>query len=68
MGIMDFFKGELIEIIEWTDDSRDTLSYRFPTMTRRSRTGRSSSFASRSRRNSSTWGSSATRSAPASTR
>jgi membrane protease subunit (stomatin/prohibitin family) len=27
---MDFIKGELIEIIEWTDDSRDTLSYRFP--------------------------------------
>jgi excisionase family DNA binding protein len=26
---MDFIKGELIEIIEWTDDSRDTLSYRF---------------------------------------
>ena len=30
MGIMDFLKSELIEIIEWTDDSRDTLSYRFP--------------------------------------
>lgn len=30
MGIMDFIKGELIEVIEWTDDSRDTLSYRFP--------------------------------------
>ena len=30
MGIMDFLKGELIEIIDWTDDSRDTLSYRFP--------------------------------------
>ena len=30
MGIMDFIKGELIEIIEWTDDSRDTLSFRFP--------------------------------------
>jgi excisionase family DNA binding protein len=30
MGIMDFLKGELIEIIEWTDDSRDTLSYRYP--------------------------------------
>src|SRR5919112_30005 len=30
MGIMDFIKGELIEIIEWTDDSRDTLSWRFP--------------------------------------
>jgi excisionase family DNA binding protein len=27
---MDFIRGELIEIIEWTDDSRDTLSYRWP--------------------------------------
>jgi excisionase family DNA binding protein len=30
MAIWDFLKGELIDIIEWTDDSRDTLSYRFP--------------------------------------
>ena len=30
MGVFDFIKGELLEIIEWTDDSRDTLSYRFP--------------------------------------
>jgi excisionase family DNA binding protein len=30
MGLMDFIRGELIEIIEWTDDSRDTLSYRWP--------------------------------------
>ena len=30
MGLMDFIKGELIEIIDWTDDSRDTLSYRWP--------------------------------------
>jgi excisionase family DNA binding protein len=30
MGILDFIKGELIEVIEWTDDSRDTLAYRFP--------------------------------------
>src|SRR5688572_3780082 len=30
MGIMDFLKGELIEVIEWTDDSRDILSFRFP--------------------------------------
>lgn len=30
MGILNFIKGELLEIIEWTDDSRDTLSYRFP--------------------------------------
>jgi excisionase family DNA binding protein len=30
MGIMDFIKGELLDIIEWTDDSRDTLSWRYP--------------------------------------
>ncbi|NLB14424.1 MAG: DNA-binding protein, partial [Gammaproteobacteria bacterium] len=30
MGIFNFIRGELIEIIEWTDDSRDTLSYRWP--------------------------------------
>lgn len=30
MSILNFVKGELLEIIEWTDDSRDTLSYRFP--------------------------------------
>ncbi len=27
---MDFIKGELIEIVEWTDDTRDTLTHRFP--------------------------------------
>ena len=30
MGLMDFIKGELIDVIEWTDDSSDTLSFRFP--------------------------------------
>jgi excisionase family DNA binding protein len=30
MSLTDFFRGELIDIIEWTDDSRDTLSWRFP--------------------------------------
>lgn len=30
MSILNFIKGQLIEIIEWTDDSRDTLSYRWP--------------------------------------
>src|SRR5262249_38686392 len=30
MGLMDFIKGELLEVIEWTDDSRDTLSFRYP--------------------------------------
>ena len=27
---MDFIKGELLEVIEWTDDSRDTLSLAVP--------------------------------------
>ena len=30
MAVADFIKGELIEIIEWMDDSRNTLSHRFP--------------------------------------
>ncbi len=30
MGIIDFIRGQFIEIIEWNDDSRDTLSFRFP--------------------------------------
>lgn len=30
MGVLNFLKGELLEVIEWLDDSRDTLSYRFP--------------------------------------
>ena len=30
MAIIDFLKKQFIDIIEWTDDSRDTLSWRFP--------------------------------------
>lgn len=30
MSMMDLVKSQLVEIIEWTEDSRDTLSYRFP--------------------------------------
>ena len=30
MSMMGLVKSQLVEIIEWTDDSRDTLSYRFP--------------------------------------
>src|SRR6187200_271068 len=30
MGLMDYLRGQLIDIIEWTDDSRDTISFRFP--------------------------------------
>lgn len=32
MGIFDILGGEFIEIIEWTDDTRDTMVYRFPTV------------------------------------
>jgi len=30
MGVLDFLKTQVLEVIEWTDDSRDTLSYRWP--------------------------------------
>ena len=30
MALLDLIKGELIDLIEWTDDSRDILSYRWP--------------------------------------
>src|SRR5215212_8029507 len=30
MGLMDKLRGEFIDIIEWLDDSRDTIVWRFP--------------------------------------
>ena len=30
MGLLDWAKNQFIEIIEWQDDSRDTLSWHFP--------------------------------------
>jgi excisionase family DNA binding protein len=30
MGLIDYLKTQFLEIIEWQDDSRDTLSYRYP--------------------------------------
>lgn len=30
MSIFNFFKNQFIEVIEWTDDSSNTLVYRFP--------------------------------------
>ena len=30
MGLFDKIRGELIDIIEWLDDSRDTMVWRFP--------------------------------------
>ncbi len=30
MGLMDKLRGEIVDIIEWIDDSRTTLAWRFP--------------------------------------
>ena len=30
MGIWDKLRGELVDIIEWLDDTRDTIVWRFP--------------------------------------
>lgn len=30
MGLMDYLKTQLLDIIQWQDDSRDTVSWRFP--------------------------------------
>jgi membrane protease subunit (stomatin/prohibitin family) len=30
MGLMDKIRGEFIDIVEWLDDSRDTMVWRFP--------------------------------------
>ena len=30
MGLIDYLRTQLLEIIQWEDDSRDTLSWRFP--------------------------------------
>ena len=30
MGLMDYLKGQFLEIIQWMDDSRDTLAWCFP--------------------------------------
>jgi excisionase family DNA binding protein len=30
MGLMDYLRTQFLEIIQWEDDSRDTLSWRFP--------------------------------------
>jgi len=30
MGLLDYLKTQLLEIVQWQDDSRDTISWRFP--------------------------------------
>ena len=30
MGLFDFIFGEFIDVIDWTDDTQNTMVYRFP--------------------------------------
>ncbi len=39
MGLMDYLKTQFLEIIEWQDDSRDTLSWRYPDQDREIKNG-----------------------------
>jgi excisionase family DNA binding protein len=39
MGLIDYLKTQFIEIIEWQDDSRDTISFRFPDQDREIKNG-----------------------------
>ena len=39
MGLMDYLKTQFLEIIEWQDDSRDTLSFRYPDMDKEIKSG-----------------------------
>ncbi len=39
MGLMDYLKTQFLEIIEWQDDSRDTLSWRYPDMDKEIKNG-----------------------------
>jgi excisionase family DNA binding protein len=32
MGLIDYLKTQFLEIIQWEDDSRDTISFRYPDM------------------------------------
>ena len=39
MGLINFLKTQFLEIIEWQDDSRDTLSFRYPDMDKEIKNG-----------------------------
>ncbi|HEY0829410.1 MAG TPA: SPFH domain-containing protein [Bacilli bacterium] len=39
MGIFDFIKGQVIEVIEWTDASDNTMVYRFPVLNQQIKMG-----------------------------
>ncbi|MCS7073200.1 MAG: SPFH domain-containing protein [Bacteroidia bacterium] len=39
MGIFDFIKGQLIDVIEWVDESRDTIVWKYPDQDREIKMG-----------------------------
>ena len=39
MGLIDYLKTRFLEIIQWQDDSRDTLSFRYPDMDKEIKNG-----------------------------
>ena len=39
MGLLDYLKTQFLEIIEWQDDSRDTISFRYPDMEKEIKNG-----------------------------
>jgi len=39
MGLVDYLKTQFLEIIEWQDDSRDTISFRYPDLDKEIKNG-----------------------------
>ncbi len=39
MGLLDYLKTQFLEIIEWQDDSRDTISFRYPDLDKEIKNG-----------------------------
>src|SRR6202789_3114456 len=39
MGLIDYLKTQFLEIIEWQDDSRDTISFRYPDLDKEIKNG-----------------------------
>ncbi len=39
MGLVDYLKTQFLEIIQWQDDSRDTISFRFPDLNKEIKRG-----------------------------
>src|SRR5438270_10808521 len=39
MGLMDYLKTQFLEIIQWEDDSRDTISFRYPDLNKEIKNG-----------------------------